>query len=194
MHIGAGVHRTHPDRPLARVALLKLLRGRLLIVSLLAVVALCLPLAAQSATTYNDSIVGGEYSATSTEGKFFGAATGGLPGTWNAVVDHTPLSLSSTPTATITGGYVTLTTVIGFAATVVRGDFTSGGIVQVQNRGTDCTNQTFRVVGALKNVGTASGASGTGLFDAILTHYRARVFGICVTYSASVSGSLSLSF
>jgi hypothetical protein len=33
-----------------------------------------------------------------------------------------------------------------------------------------------------------------GAFSAVLTHHRARVFGVCVTYSASVTGSLSFSF
>jgi hypothetical protein len=169
-------------------------RLRLLFVLALMAVAFCLPLAAAGATTYNDGIVGAEYSATATEGKFFGTATGALPGIWNAVVDHTPLTLGATPTATISGGDVKLTTVIGFVPTVVAGDFVPGGVVQVQNRGTGCTNQTFQVLGALENVGTGAGARGTGTFSALLTHYRTRVFGICVTYSASVSGSLSLSF
>jgi hypothetical protein len=37
-------------------------------------------------------------------------------------------------------------------------------------------------------------SSTTGLFTAVLTHYRTRLFGYCITYSASVTGSVDLQF
>ncbi len=154
-----------------------------------AAAALCLPSAANAASTYNDAITGFEYYATSTEGHFAGSASGALPGYWDTVVDHTPLSLSSTPTATITGGSFSLAT--GY--TLVTGTFT-GGTVQVTNVGAGCTNQTFDVEGTLSDVGPWYLGSGTGTFSAILTHYRKSVWGYCVTYAASVSGSFSLTF
>ena len=61
---------------------------------------------AATATTYSDPIGGFEYSATSTQGSFAGAASGALPGPWSATVDHTPLSTS----ATITSGDFSLAT------------------------------------------------------------------------------------
>ena len=46
--------------------------------------------------------------------------------------------------------------------------------------------------GLLGDVGFRAVGSGTGTFAATLTHYRTKIFGYCVTYSASISGSLSL--
>jgi hypothetical protein len=166
---------------------------RMLLVVALAALALCAPVGALAAQTYNDTISGIEYFATSTEGRFAGTAAGALPGNWNADVQHTPLCLSCTPTATITGGSVLLATVLGSSPTVITGTFT-GGSVQVLNAGANCTNQTFAVNGALGSVGPWFGGSGSGTFTATLTHYRYSIFGRCITYSASVAGTLTLSF
>jgi len=57
---------------------------------------------------------------------------------------------------------------------------------------TGCVNQRYAVNGLLGDVGFGSRGSGTGTFTATLTHYRTKIFGYCVTYSASISGSLSL--
>jgi hypothetical protein len=152
------------------------------------------PAAATAATTYTDTLSGMEYWATSTQGRFTGKATGQLTGYWNATVDHTPLSLAATPTATITGGRFALATSIGDIPTLVTGTFVAGGIVNVIDPGANCTNQTFAVHGPLGNVGPWYSGTGTGTFAVTLTHFRTRVFGSCVTYSASVTGSLSLTF
>jgi hypothetical protein len=164
-------------------------RRRALLILALAVLALCTAGAARAAQTYNDTISGDEYFATSTDGKFAGTAHGALPGYWNADVQHTPLCASCTPTATITGGSFQLPT----SYTLVTGAFT-GGSVQVTDVGADCTNQTFTVNGVLGHVGRWYSGSGSGLFSATLTHYRQRVFGSCITYAASVAGTLSLTF
>jgi hypothetical protein len=152
------------------------------------------PAVASAATTHNDSLSGFEYWATSTEGKFTGSASGSLPGYWNAVVDHTPLSLTATPTATITGGSVELATSMADMPALVTGNFLPGGTVQVRDPGYGCKNQTFDVNGDLTNVGTWYSGTGSGSFSAVLTHYRKSVFGSCITYAASVSGSLSVTF
>ena len=60
------------------------------------------------------------------------------------------------------------------------------------NPGASCTNQTFAVHGILGKVGWWSAGSGSGRFDVTLTHYRRSIFGRCVSYSASVRGTLSL--
>jgi hypothetical protein len=158
-----------------------------------AVTALCAAATAKAGQTYFDTIRGYEYYFTSTEGRFAGTATGALPGSWNARVHHTPLCYSCVPTATIDGGSFSLATVFNGQPALVTGNFT-GGTVQVMNRGANCTNQTFDVEGRLGNVGLWYGGSGHGMFSATLTHYRHRVFGVCVIYAASVSGSLTLTF
>jgi hypothetical protein len=156
-----------------------------------ALALLVAPATAAAAQTYSDTISGYEYAFTSTDGRFAGTASGALPGSWNADVQHTALCLSCTPTPTITGGSFSLvTTRNGFPA-LVSGDFV-GGTVQVTNVGSNCSNQTFAVDGILGNVGWWSPGSGTGTFRATLTHFRHSILGKCVTYGASVRGTLTL--
>jgi hypothetical protein len=164
----------------------------ILVVTALAA-ALVAPAAATGATGYTDTISGYEYYATSTDGKFAGTAGGALPGSWNADVRHTALCIGCSTTATITGGSFQLATALDGIPTLVTGSFT-GGTVQVTNPGAGCTNQTFAVNGILGNVGPWYSATGSGTFMATLTHYRRSVFGYCVTYSASVTGTLTLNF
>jgi len=140
-----------------------------------------------AATTYSDSISGYEYAATSTQGQFIGIASGALPGAWSVTVDHTPLGTS----ATITGAGFHLATDLHGTLTAVTGDFTRGTVTQLSGF-TGCASQRYAVNGVLGDVGFGSAGSGTGTFVATLTHYRTKIFGHCVTYSASVSGSLSL--
>jgi hypothetical protein len=166
---------------------------RTLLVFALALVALCTSATAAAAQTYNDTITGREYFATSTDGKFAGRASGSLPGYWNADVQHTALCLSCTPTATITGGSFVVATILDGSYALVTGDFT-GGTVQATDVGAGCTNQTFDVNGVLGNVGPWYSGSGSGTFSATLTHYRRLVFGSCITYGASVAGTISLTF
>jgi hypothetical protein len=146
--------------------------------------------AALGATTYSDTVKGVEVAASSTQGTFVGTASGALPGDWAATIDHTPLSSSG---ATITGGSFSLTTVLGGYPTLVTGSFT-GGTVTVLAPGYGCRNQKFAIDGSLGDVGPWYGGSGTGGFSGTLTHYRQRVFGSCVTYAASVTGSLVVTF
>ena len=156
-----------------------------------AVLALCVPVQALAGQTYGDSISGLEYFATSTDGRFAGSATGALPGTWSADIHHTALCLSCSPTATITSGSFSVATLS--THTLVTGTFT-GGTVQVLNAGANCTNQTFSVDGVLGKVGSWYSGSGNGAFSATLTHYRRRILGSCITYGASVTGTLVLTF
>jgi hypothetical protein len=165
---------------------------RLIILLAAALSLLAVPATAAAAQTYSDTISGYEYAFTSTDGKFAGTASGALPGTWNADVRHTALCLSCTPTAAITGGSFSLVTAHNGLPALVSGAFV-GGTVQVTNAGAGCTDQTFAVNGLLGHVGWWSAGSGTGTFRVTLTHYRHSIFGSCVTYGASVRGTLSLS-
>lgn len=133
-----------------------------------------------AATKYHDTAFGAEVAATSTQGTFAGAASGGLPGSWVAVVDHTVLS----PSATITGGTFVFQTQSGSR---IDGTFDPKGTVSFISGSAGCTNQTYSVKDSLT---FAKGATGT--FTAVLTHYRTIFFGTCVTYGASVAGSLTI--
>lgn len=146
----------------------------------------------KSAQTYSDAVSGIETYATSTEGRFSGLATGDLPGVWQAVVVHDQLS-GATPAA-ITGGSFTLATVMNGSQVNVSGSITGGTVVQVSEL-VGCVNQEFQVSGTLSSVGTGGGPrKGTGALAVTLTHYRTQVFGFCVTYSASVVGTVSMTF
>ena len=158
-----------------------------------AMLALAAPSGALAAQTYSDTVSGHEYYYTSTDGKFAGSASGALPGSWNADVQHTKLCLSCTPTATIIGGSFSVATTLSGIPTLVTGKFT-GGTVQVINKGANCTNQTFAVNGILGSVGPWYSGHGSGSFRATLTHYRTSILGRCISYAASVKGALTLTF
>ena len=157
------------------------------IVPIAAAAALVISPASAMAATSSDSISGLEYAATSTQGRFVGIASGALPGAWSVTVDHTPLGTS----AVITGGDFHLATRRHGTLTAVTGDFTGGTVRQLSGF-TGCVSRRYAVTGVLGGVGFGSAGRGTGTFAVTLTHYRTKIFGQCVTYSASVSGSLSL--
>jgi hypothetical protein len=140
-----------------------------------------------TAATYPDSVSGYEYAATSTQGRFAGAAPGALPGVWSATVDHTPLGT----VATITGGDVYLATYQNGVPTLVTGHFTGGTVRQLSGF-TGCADQQYAVNGNVGDVGVGSAGTGSGTFAGTLTHHRTKIFGYCVIYSATITGSLIL--
>ena len=156
-------------------------------VPVVAAVALFVSPAAAIAATSSDSVSGLEYAATSTQGRFVGVASGALPGAWSVTVDHTPLGTA----AAITGGDFHLATRRDGTLTVLTGDFTRGTVRQLSGF-TGCASQRYAVTGILGDVSPGSAGRGTGTFAATLTHYRTKIFGHCLTYSATVTGSLSL--
>jgi hypothetical protein len=133
-------------------------------------------------TTYTDSVSGVEVAATSTKGTFVGRATGDLPGYWKAIVYHTPLS----PSATVTGGSFYLASYF-----YVRGNVSGGSVTFLGS--SDCSNEYYGVHLDLSNVYGGGSTGGTGTFDGTLVHKRTLLFGHCVTYGASVSGTLVIS-
>jgi hypothetical protein len=134
-----------------------------------------------------DSVSGLEYAAAPAQGRFAGIAAGALPGAWSVTVDHTPLGTS----AAITGGGFQLATRLHGTLTAVTGEFTAGTVRQLSGF-TGCADQRFAVHGVLGKVGSGAAGRGAGTLEATLTHYRLTIFGQCLTYSASVRGSLSL--
>lgn len=149
-----------------------------------------LPATASAATVSGSyAIQGTEYSATSTEGRFAGTASGssGDSATWNAVIDHTEL----TRTATITGGSASLAT---SNLVLIGADITAGSVKLVRQQH-GCGKQTYAVSASLADVTRSdSSAVGSGSVSATLTHYRTRVLGQCIVYFATVAGTISLSF
>jgi hypothetical protein len=168
---------------------------RLVVLAVAALMAvLVLPSAANAATTaattttYSDHANGYEYYATSTEGRFAGWASGALPGAWRATVDHTPLS----PGGTVTGGSFSLSTARNGVPTYVYGLVTGGSVTRENPGATGCVDQYYAVDLTLGAVTANGSGSGSGSFAGTLVHHRRSVYGYCVTYSATISGPLSL--
>lgn len=138
--------------------------------------------AAAASTSVTYTISGVEYAATSTESRFagFAVATDDF-GSWLAVVNHTELSSGS---ATITGG------AFSYDGRVrdLSGTFITGGSLTQTGGFIGCVKETFTVIGELL---LTIPAGGTGLFTATLTHYRKLIFGRCVTYAATVKGTVA---
>jgi hypothetical protein len=154
---------------------------------------LVMTVTAAASSTYTDWIHGSELpNATPTEGQFVGEATGSFAGAWYIDVQHQVLSIHP---VYITGGSFRLNTVINGWPDAIHGSFTPwhGTVTQLSGF-SGCTNQQFAVNGALSGVGVGS-SSGVGTFKATLTHYRASIWFVgCVVYSASINGSVSLTF
>jgi hypothetical protein len=163
----------------------RLAAAAVLLVSLVVLV----PATAVAATkTYRFSISGTEVSATSTTGRFVGAASGSALGTWYAEVVHDPLGGGvGAHVAIRSGGSFGMALAQAEPAYVVSGQFSSGTIT-VEDAGRNCTNQVYAVDGALRNVSV----TGTGHFVAMLTHHRRSVLGRCWLYAATVSGTVTL--
>jgi hypothetical protein len=144
--------------------------------------------AGAATTTYRFSISGTEVSATSTTGRFVGAASGSALGTWYAEVVHEPLGRPvNTKVGIRSGGSFGMVLDQAEPAYVVSGQF-SGGTITVINPGAHCTNQVYAVDGDLRNVSV----TGTGHFAATLTHHRRSVLGRCWLYAATVGGTVTL--
>ena len=165
------------------------LHRRIAAAVLVASLVVLVPVTAGAATqTSRFSISGTEVSATSTTGRFVGAASGSALGTWYAEVVHVPLGGGVGARVAIqSGGSFGMALAQAEPAYVVSGQF-SGGTIRVDNPGYHCTNQVYTVNGDLKNVSV----TGTGHFAATLTHHRRSVLGRCWLYAATVTGTVRL--
>jgi len=101
---------------------------------------------------------------------------------WKASVVHDPLSscpFGSGSSCAITGGTFSLTSSAG----AVAGTFTGGSVTPISQQ-EPCGAQVYGVAGTLATT------NGNAAFTATLTHYRALLFGRCITFFATINGSL----
>jgi hypothetical protein len=173
------------------------LLSRSSLLALIAVAALALPAAASAApasTTF--SIVGYEYAFTSTVGSFAGTGAGNAGDTavWNASVEHDPLG--STPTYVNGGSFQMATRSPSWRFDTVRGTFAyrGGMITRLNPDAPPCANEQYLVTGTLRGVTTSTTTGGSGIFSAVLTHYRVSFFGRCVIYKARVVGNVMFAY
>jgi hypothetical protein len=153
---------------------------RIIVALVLATAALLLLAPAADAAPAVTARIGGvEYAATSTQGRFGGAADGQVRGAWRATVVHDPLG--SGKAVPITAGSFTLRN----TKQEVRGRFVSGTVTPRPSPSA-CGNERFDVRGVLALPG------GRGSFTAVLTHLRVQSRSGCRTYGAVVVGSLAL--
>jgi hypothetical protein len=168
-----------------------MLRG-LVLTGLTVVVAITIAVSGAAAATGLSTVyvvAGVETSIpTNNTSAFAGAAvgSGGDTAVWKASVVHQALSncpFGSNTSCAITGGSFSLSSSSGARLT---GSFTSGSVTPVSQQ-TPCGKQIFGVAGTLATT------SGPALFAATLTHYRTLLFGRCITYFATITGSVLLS-
>ena len=95
-----------------------------------------LPSTALAAPGNTDKVMGIEYAATATTGKFSGIAAGPLPGTWDATVIHDKLEPGTA--VPITGGSITL-----YTREPITGTFVKGTVSPI-NTPTTCVNDGSR--------------------------------------------------
>ena len=169
---------------------------RVAVTALVSAAALALPTTASAAPASTSfDITGFEYAFTQTVGFFAGSGTddAGDRVAWNTSVQHDPLG--SVPTNVNGGSFQMATRSRTGRLDFVTGTFVNhGGTITTIDPGAGCTNQRFLVKGTLANVATSTTAGGSGTFMVVLTHFRTPLFGRCVTYSASVAGTVDFDY
>lgn len=168
---------------------------RFLVAACSAAALAIVPAASASPGSTSFAVSLGEYAFTSTVGCFAGNGHGnaGDSALVDTCIEHDPLG--SQPTY-ITGGWFAMTTrsPSGAIDYVSGGYVHHGGTVTTINPGPNCTNQQYGINGALEDVSTSNTSGGTGSFAGTLTHYRAWVFGRCVTYWARVRAGVTFAY
>lgn len=136
------------------------------------------------------SLSGYEIWFTPSVGVFAGRGNGsvGELSAWYSSIEHSQVI---SPSGTIIGGWAMLYRLDG----VRIGAHFNGGTVVQTNVGANCTAESHVVTGTLADVRRSdSDASGTGEFLATLVHHRAWLFGQCISYAATVNGTINLTF
>jgi hypothetical protein len=161
----------------------------MLLGSVVAGVGVTAPAAPAASSTI--SLSGVEVAATSTRGTFVGKGhgPGGTKVAWTAVVKHTALRGGA---ARITGGSFAMGTLRGGHRLNVHSGMFTGGSVRLLASAAGCHDQRYAVRGRLARVKSPTTGGGTGTVSIRLTHHRRGILGRCVTYGASVTGTVSL--
>lgn len=159
--------------------------------ALAALLSVPAPAAATTSTTYESyGLTGYEVWYAPTVGTFAGTGNGSgvALSAWYGSISHSGVI---SPTGTITGGWAVLHRLDGAR---LSGRFV-GGTAWLLDDGPGCTSEAHLVRGLLEGVTrTDSAAIGSGYLEAILVHHRAWILGRCISYSASIDGTLSLIF
>jgi hypothetical protein len=161
-----------------------------LVIALAAVLAAAAVPGAGAATGVSTkySVVGIETSIPTNNTSTFGGSAVGSSNDlalWKAAVVHQALSncpFGTNTSCAITGGTFALQSSAGGT---LAGTFVGGKVTPI-SQGTPCGNQVFGVTGSLAT------NHGPGTFAATLTHYRTSLFGTCITYFATITGSVTL--
>ncbi len=160
--------------------------GRVRIVLLAIITAagiMTMPAVAMATTNVTYAVSGVEYAATPTVGWFAGGAIAADDfGTWQAMVVHGPLPTNPGGTAPVTGGSFALNGQSRDLAGAI-----DGGLITLLTT-SSCGKQTYSVTGHLT---LAPSGIGDAAFGMLLSHYRLRLFGRCITYGATVQGSVT---
>jgi hypothetical protein len=142
-------------------------------------------------------LAGTEIRATSSSGTFTGEGlrSPGNALVWKATVRHTALNRNPATPAQITGGTVALRLWSKRSLSVISGDVTEGTVTfnKMRSSTAACAKEVYDVSGILGNV-RSGGLVGHGAIQVALTHHRRMIWGHCITYGATLSGNLSLSF
>lgn len=156
---------------------------RLAIAASLSLSLVSVPAMSLAATDVTYDLAGSEVWASSTTGVFVGAAARSDDvGFWQATVVHEPLPETIGPSAKVVGGTFSLN---GWRRDLA-GAVTGGSITLLTT--STCGIQTYNVLG---DVAVTQGGTGTANFATVLTHYRIKVWGRCITYGATVKGTVT---
>ena len=110
-------------------------------------------------------------------------------GGWRASIEHSGVI---SPSGWISGGSAEL---ILADTSTIRATVAGGSVTLVAGSETECAAMTHQVVGSLVDVIRGGRSTvGTGTLTATLVHHRTWLFGRCLTYSASVDGTITLTF
>lgn len=148
--------------------------------------------AAPSSTTFTVSGVETAFSSTSATFTGRGSGNGGDRAAWAVSITRTRFDAAGR--STITGGTFTMRTISPTWTTDWVTGTVAGGFVQKIAGFTGCTNERFSVSVSLADVATKTSTGGTGSFAGELTHHRTSIFGACVTYGATITGVVTLSY
>jgi hypothetical protein len=159
-------------------------RFRILLLAIITAVGITtVPAVALATTTVTYAVSGFEYAASPTVGSFAGGAVAPDDfGAWQARVVHGYLPTNPGGTAPVTGGSFALD---GHARDLAGA--IDGGTITLLTTST-CGKQTYSVTGHLV---LAPSGTGDAAFAMLLSHYRLLFFGRCITYGATVHGSVT---